>query len=126
MKGYHGRLLEVDLSARKMTDLPLSEEFLRKYIGGASLAAALVYERMGKNGSPLAPEKPLVFATGPFTGTPLPMVSRYAVGGVSLLTGFWGEATSGGRFPFRLKGSGWDGLLVKGKADRPVYLYLKE
>jgi aldehyde:ferredoxin oxidoreductase len=119
-------MLEVDLSARKMTDLPLSEDFLKKYIGGATLAAALVYERLGKNGSPLAPEKPLVFATGPFTGTPLPMVSRYAVGGVSPLTGFWGEATSGGRFPFRLKGSGWDGLLVKGKADRPVYLYLKE
>ena len=54
------------------------------------------------------------------------MVSRYAVGGISPLTGFWGEATSGGRFPFRLKGSGWDGLLVKGKADKPVYLYLKE
>ncbi|MCX5918913.1 MAG: aldehyde ferredoxin oxidoreductase, partial [Deltaproteobacteria bacterium] len=87
MKGYHGRLLEVDLSARKMTDLPLSEDFLKKYIGGATLAAALVYERMGKNGNPLAPEKPLVFATGPFTGTPLPMVSRYAVGGVSPLTG---------------------------------------
>src|SRR5512139_3285272 len=105
MKGYHGRMLEVDLSARKMSDLPLSEEFLKKYIGGATLAAALVYERMGKDPNPLAPEKPLVFSTGPFTGTPLPMVSRYAVGGVSPLTGFWGEATSGGRFPFRLKGS---------------------
>ena len=125
MKGYHGRLLEVDLSARKMTDFPLSEEFLKKYIGGATLAAALVYERMGKEPNPLEPEKPLIFSTGPFTGTPLPMVSRYAVGGVSPLTGFWGEATSGGNFPFRLKGSGWDGLFLRGKADRPVYLYLK-
>ncbi len=126
MKGYHGRILEVDLSARKMNDLPLSEEFLKKYIGGASLAAALVYDRLRKGNDPLAPANPLIFATGPFTGTPLPMVSRYAAGGISPLTGFWGEATSGGRFPFRLKGSGWDGLLVTGKADRPVYLYLKE
>ena len=47
---------------------------------------------------------PLVFATGPFTSSPIPMVSRYAVCGVSPLTGFWGEATSGGKFPFRLKG----------------------
>lgn len=75
---------------------------------------------------PLAPENPLVMAAGPFTNTSLPMVSRYAVGGISPLTGFWGEATSGGRFPFRLKGSGWDGLLVTGKADHPVYLYMKE
>ena len=126
MKGYHGRILEVDLSARKMTDLPLPEEFLKKYIGGATLAAALVYDRVNPKTAPLAPENPLVFSTGAFTGTPLPMVSRYAVGGISPLTGFWGEATSGGRFPFRLKGSGWDGLLVRGKADRPVYLYLKE
>jgi aldehyde:ferredoxin oxidoreductase len=126
MKGYHGRFLEVDLSARKVADLPLSEEFLKKYIGGASLAAALVYDRLRKGTDPLAPVNPLIFATGPFTGTPLPMVSRYAVGGISPLTGFWGEATSGGKFPFRLKGSGWDGLLVKGKSERPVYLYLKE
>ncbi len=48
------------------------------------------------------------------------------MGGISPLTGFWGEATSGGKFPFRLKGSGWDGLLVKGKADKPSYLFLKE
>ena len=126
MKGYHGRLLEVNLSARIMNDLPLPEETAKKFIGGATLAAALVYERMKKGTDPLAPENPLIFSTGPFTGSPLPMVSRYAVGGISPLTGFWGEATSGGRFPFRLKGSGWDGLLVRGKSDKPVYLYLKE
>jgi aldehyde:ferredoxin oxidoreductase len=109
-----------------MADLSLSEDFLKKYIGGATLAAALVWDRMKERTDPLAPENPLIFSTGPFTGTPLPMVSRYAVGGISPLTGFWGEATSGGRFPFRLKGSGWDGLLMTGKADKPVYLYLKE
>jgi aldehyde:ferredoxin oxidoreductase len=54
------------------------------------------------------------------------MVSRYAVGGISPLTGFWGESTSGGVFPFRLKGSGWDGIIITGKADKPVYLYLKD
>jgi len=126
MKGYHGRLLEVELTARKTADLALPEETAKKYIGGATLAAALVYNRMKKGTGPLDPENPLVFLTGPFTGTPLPMVSRYAVAGISPLTGFWGEATSGGRFPFRLKGSGWDGLVVTGKADKPVYLYLKE
>ena len=126
MKGYHGRLLEVDLSTRKMTDLPLSEDFLKKYIGGATLAAALIYERLGKGTDPLHPANSLIFATGPFTATSLPMVSRYVVGGISPLTGFWGEATSGGRFPFRLKGSGWDGLVVKGKADRPIYLQVNE
>jgi aldehyde:ferredoxin oxidoreductase len=66
----------------------------------------------------------MIMATGPFTGSPIPMVSRYAVAGISPLTGFWGEATSGGVFPSRLKGAGWDGIIVSGKAEHPVYLHL--
>jgi aldehyde:ferredoxin oxidoreductase len=126
MKGYHGRFLEVDLTNRTTKDLPLSEEFCKQYIGGAAMAAALTYDRMTRDMDPLSPENPLVMATGPFTGTPIPMCSRYAVAGISPLTGFWGEATSGGVFPFRLKGSGWDGLMVTGKADRPVFLLIKD
>ncbi len=124
MKGYHGRFLEVDLTNRTTQDLPLSEDFCKKYIGGATMAAALIYERLAPGTDPLAPENPMVMATGPFTTSPLPMVSRYAVAGISPLTGFWGEATSGGVFPFRLKGAGWDGIIITGKASETVYLYL--
>jgi aldehyde:ferredoxin oxidoreductase len=88
------------------------------------MAAAFVYDRIKSDTDPLSAENPIIMATGPFTGTPIPMVSRYAIGGISPLTGFWGEATSGGAFPFRLKGSGWDGIIVSGKSDRPVYLHL--
>ncbi len=126
MQGYHGKFLEVDLTNKTTQDLPLSEDFCKAYIGGATMAAALVYDRVNPDTDPLGPENPMVMATGPFTGTPIPMVSRYAVGAISPLTGFWGESTSGGVFPFRLKGSGWDGIIVTGKADAPVYLYLKD
>ncbi|UCH22898.1 MAG: aldehyde ferredoxin oxidoreductase family protein, partial [Deltaproteobacteria bacterium] len=126
MKGYHGRFLEVDLTNRTTEDLPLSEDFCKTYIGGATMAAAFVYDRVKSDTDPLSAENPIVMATGPFTGTPIPMVSRYAIGGISPLTGFWGEATSGGVFPFRLKGSGWDGIIVSGKTDKPVYLHLKD
>ncbi len=125
MKGCYGRIWEVDLSNNQIKDLPLSPQFRQKFIGGATLAAALIFENFKKDKGPLAPEQPIVFATGPFTGTPLPMVSRYAVAGISPLTGFWGEATSGGQFPFRLKGSGCDGLLIKGRAEHPVYLHVQ-
>lgn len=124
MNGYHGRFLKVDLQERKTEDLPLSEDDLRRYIGGATLAARLIYDYVKKGMDPLAPESPLVFAVGPLTGTSVPMVSRYAVAGISPLTGYWGEATSGGEFPFRLKGCGYDGILITGKADGPVYLYV--
>ncbi|MCJ7743842.1 MAG: aldehyde ferredoxin oxidoreductase family protein, partial [Dehalococcoidales bacterium] len=76
--------------------------------------------------NPLAPDNPLIFAVGPFTGTTIPMVSRGAVCGVSPLTGIWGEATTGGVFPFRLKTAGFDGIMVTGRARQPVYLYLHD
>jgi aldehyde:ferredoxin oxidoreductase len=122
MKGYHGRFLNVDLNEMTTQDMPLSEVDVKKFIGGATLAAKLIYDHVEKGMDPLGPESPLVFATGPFTGTSLPMVSRYAVAGISPLTGYWGEATSGGTFPFRLKGSGYDGIFITGKAKTPVYL----
>ncbi|MCP4754460.1 MAG: aldehyde ferredoxin oxidoreductase family protein [Proteobacteria bacterium] len=126
MFGYHGRFLEVDLGTQTTKDLAISEEMYKKYIGGATLCAALVYDRVSAGMDPLSPESPLLFATGPFTGSAVPMVSRYAVCGISPLTGSWGEATSGGSFPFRLKDSGYDGILFTGKAQKPVYLHLSD
>ena len=126
MYGYHGQLLEVDLTAKTTKPLPIPEETYKKFIGGATLAAALVYERVEAGMDPLSPESPLVFAIGPLTGTTVPMVSRYAVCGISPQTGFWGEATSGGKFPFKLKDSGYDGILAVGKADGPVYLLIND
>ncbi len=125
MYGYHGRFLKVDLEAKTTEDMPLSEVDLKKYIGGATLAAALIYNYIEKDMDPLSPKSPLVFSTGPLTGSPIPMVSRYAVCGISPLTGYWGEATSGGAFPFRLKGAGYDGVFITGRAEGPVYLYLE-
>ncbi|MBU4315819.1 MAG: aldehyde ferredoxin oxidoreductase family protein [Proteobacteria bacterium] len=126
MNGYHGRFLKVDLSTQKTEDMPLSEEDLKDFIGGAGLSAKLIYEHVKNGMDPLAPENPLVFAVGPFTGSTIPMVSRYSVCAISPLTGYWGEATSGGRFPVRLKGSGYDGIFITGKAENPVYLLVRD
>ncbi|MBW2366324.1 MAG: aldehyde ferredoxin oxidoreductase family protein [Deltaproteobacteria bacterium] len=126
MHGYHGRFLEVNLNDHTTQDLPISQADAKKYIGGATLGAALVYDRLTEKIDGLSPENPLVFSTGPLTGTRAPMVSRYAVCGISPLTGFWGEATSGGSFPFRLKGAGYDGILITGKSKNPVYLSINK
>ena len=125
MNGYHGKFLKVDLDANDCTEMPIEERTVRQYIGGATLAAALIYDQVSPGMDPLAPESPLIFATGPLTGTSIPMVSRYAVCSVSPLTGYWGEATSGGRFPTRLKGTGYDGLFITGCAKQPVWLNIE-
>jgi aldehyde:ferredoxin oxidoreductase len=124
MKGYHGRFLEVNLEEGSFRDLELEEDFCRKFIGGATMAAAFLWQRLDRPVDALSPQSPLIMATGPLTASPIPMVSRYAVCGISPLTGLWGEATSGGTFPFRLKESGWDGLVITGRASGPVYLFL--
>jgi aldehyde:ferredoxin oxidoreductase len=125
MNGYHGKFLEVDLTGNRITEMPLVEDDLKKFIGGATLSAKLIYNHVKKGMDPLSPESPLIFSTGPLTATSFPMVSRYAVCGISPLTGFWGEATSGGEFPFRLKGSGYDGIFITGRAAKPVYLQVE-
>jgi aldehyde:ferredoxin oxidoreductase len=126
MNGYHGKFLKVDLDHLTCEDMPLQTQVLQHYIGGATLAAALIYDDVQAGMKPLAPQSPLVFATGPLTATSIPMVSRYAVAGISPLTGFWGEATSGGRFPFRLKGAGYDGIFITGRAPTPVILHVEK
>ena len=126
MFGYHGTFLKVDLSSGAISELPLERDDLEKYIGGSTLAAKLMYEHIDLIGDPLAPEAPLVFASGPLTGSALPMVSRSAVCGISPATGIWGEATTGGTFPVRLKASGFDGIFSTGRARKPVYLYIKD
>ncbi len=126
MKGNHGQILEVDLSKRTTGVLSLPEEYYKKFIGGTTLAAALVYDRVEPGMEPLSAESPLVFAIGPLTNTSVPMVSRYAVCGISPLTGYWGEATSGGVWGYKLRDAGFDGIIITGRAEKPVYLVLKD
>jgi aldehyde:ferredoxin oxidoreductase len=125
MKGYFGKFLKINLTDKKIEDLTISDDDLKKYVGGSTLAAKLIYDYVQPGMDPLAPENPLVFATGPFIGSNVPMVSRAAICGIAPGSGLWGESTTGGNFPFRLKGIGYDGILITGKSDTPVYLLVK-
>ncbi len=124
MFGYNGKFLKVDLTGKDVGSLDLTEAQVKDFVGGAGLSARLLYDSVDKNRDPLAPESPLVFAAGPFTGTTIPMVSRSAICGISPLTGIWGESTTGGAFPFRLKAAGFDGIYITGRARKLSYLYI--
>lgn len=126
MKGCFGKFLKIDLARNQTEELTISDEDQKKYIGGSTLAAKIIYDHVKPGMDPLSPENPIVFATGPFTGSNVPMVSRAAICGISPGTGLWGEATTGGKFPIRLKGTGYDGILLIGKAEKPVYIFVKE
>src|SRR4030042_2983759 len=122
MYGYYGKFFKVDLTSGEIGELPVNEQMAREFLGGCGLSARLIYNSVKQGMDVLDPQNPLVFAAGPYVGTPIPMVSRSSVCGVSPQTGYWGEATTGGVFPFRIKAAGYDGIFITGKAKKPVYL----
>lgn len=126
MKGYQGKLLEIDLGKKKIKNTKLKEELAKKFIGGTGLAAKLLYESMTEDLDPLRPENPLAFINGPFAGTPVPSAGRYSICAKSPLTNIWGESNSGGFFGVSLKMAGYDGVIITGRSDEPSYLSIKE
>lgn len=124
--GYARRLLEVNLSEARIVTSPLDEKLLMQFMGGSGLATQLFLNRFSPDLDPLSRENPLIVMTGPLTGTTLPGSSRFAVCARSPQTGYWGVGTCGGNFGPELKYAGYDGLLVEGRADKPVYLLIQD
>jgi aldehyde:ferredoxin oxidoreductase len=120
------RLLEVDLVTGSSQGRTIPAGLVHEFLGGASLAARVLYPELSPSLDPLSPEAPLLFMTGPLTGTAGPSVGRYVICGKSPATGFWAESNAGGFFGPELRLSGWDGLLIRGRAPEPVYLWIQE
>jgi aldehyde:ferredoxin oxidoreductase len=120
IKGYAGRVLEIDLGTRSFSFEPLDEEIARLYIGGKGYGTRLLYDRTEAGIDPLGPENPLIFATGPLNGSVAPQSNRFAVVCKSPLTGGIGNATCGGSFAFGMKKAGVDVIVVSGRSERPV------
>ena len=126
MFGYAGRLLHVDLTQRRSKVEVLREGFCRKYIGGNGFAIRLLYDHSPPGIDPLSPENPLIFAVGPFAGTMVPTSGKYIVQAKSPLTNLMGEAISSGFWAHALKWAGYDAVLVKGRGEKPVYLFIDD
>jgi len=122
IKGYAGRVLEVDLRTRSFFFAPLDEEIARLYIGGKGYGTRLLYDRTPAGIDPLGPENLLIFATGPLNGSVAPQSNRFAVICKSPLTGGIGNATCGGSFALGMKKAGIDILIVKNRAERRLRL----
>ncbi|MHA2288041.1 MAG: aldehyde ferredoxin oxidoreductase family protein [Promethearchaeota archaeon] len=122
--GFFGKILWVDLTKDNVREEELSEKIFRQFIGGYGLGCKLLYERMSPRTEPLHPESLIGFFPGLLTGTAAPYSGRYMVVGKSPLTGTWGDANCGGNFGPGIKACGYDGIIVSGKFNVPVYLSL--
>ena len=124
--GYIGQLLRVHLTRKTISKEPLREDWAREFVGGAGLAARIFYEEVKPKIDPFGPENKLVLMTGPVNGTMIPAASRTAICAKSPYTGSFFHSIFGGYFGPELKFAGYDGLIVEGKADRPVYLWIDD
>ena len=120
------RLLEVDLTQGVWSGRTIPAELIHDYLGGASLAARLLFPELVPTLDPLGQAAPLLFLAGPITGTAGPSVGRFVICGKSPATGMWAESNAGGFFGPEMRMSGWDGVLIRGAAAEPVYLWIRE
>ncbi|MDR9458616.1 MAG: aldehyde ferredoxin oxidoreductase family protein [Dehalococcoidia bacterium] len=121
-KGYMGKILRVNLSKGTVVEEDLRGEWARKFIGGAGLATKYLYDEIVSGVDPLGSQNKLIFMTGPLTGTSSASAGRYSVVAKSPLTGIWGHGNSGGSFGPAMKRSGYDGIIIEGASNKPVYL----
>ena len=124
--GYAGQLARIDLSKGKAKAEKVEEGTYKKFLGGAGLAAKILYEELEKDVNPLGPENKIVFGIGPFQGNNILSSGRWTVCSKSPLTGTWSDSSGGGHSPWYLKTSGFDGIVVGGRSHSPVYLHLHD
>jgi len=127
MLGYAGKILHVDLTTGKMETEPLKEELAKKYIGGIGLGMRLYLDNSKPGVDPFNPENPLVLATGPLSGTMVPTGGNgHAFVSKSPQSFGVGEAKSHGHFGAEMKRAGYDAIIFKGRAEKPVYLWVDD
>lgn len=124
--GYNGRILKINLTEKKYEIARPSELFYRRYMGGRAFAAYFLLKMLKPGVDPLSPDNILIFAASVLTGAPAPGIPRYTVAAKSPMTGGFGESEAGGSWGPWLKRSGFDAIIIKGKAAKPVYLYIND
>jgi len=122
--GWVGKILVVDLSKKSYSNMELTKELARDWIGGRGWAIKWLYENIKPKTDPLSPMNDLVIATGPLTGLLVPSSGKVVIAAKSPLTNGYGDGNIGSHFGYQLKQSGYDAVIIRGKAKTPVYLYI--
>jgi aldehyde:ferredoxin oxidoreductase len=127
IKGYAGKFLDIDLSSQTIKETKFSDEILKSYLGGRGLATKILWDRLGarwETVDPIGPENLLLLLTGPLTG--------YYPGGRTCVSGKSPQSngvvgsTLSGEFGVELRCAGYDGIIVTGESEKPVYLFMKD
>jgi aldehyde:ferredoxin oxidoreductase len=125
--GYCNSVARINLTSGQTSFYSLKERFgdhIYRYVGGRGLNSWVLYEEVKGHIDALGPENEIIFGTGPCNGTCVPSSSRFTVTTKSPLSGLLGDSNSGGSFGAMLKYAGFDQIIIEGKADDPVYIFI--
>lgn len=122
MNGFRGKIVHINLSTGDINVEITPAAMVREFIGGSGLTARLLFDRLERDTDPLGPDNPLLLMTGPIVGTKMPSAGRCTISARSPLTGIWGESNTGGFIGPEMRFAGFDGLLITGQAERPIWI----
>ncbi len=122
MKGFHNKILKIDLTKKNYSIETIEDDILKTYLGGKGLASYLLYTLNPPGIDPLAPENCLIFATGPVSKSAVWGSCRYGVFTKSPQTGFYSESYSGGKVPEAMDSTGFDAIVIQGRCNNPTVL----
>ena len=125
-KSYNGKILHVDLTAGTFRVEEPDDSFYRTYLGGRNFVGYYLLKDLPAGTEPLSPDNLLIFATSVLTGLPVGGVSRNSVGAKSPVTGGWADSEVGGYWGAEFKASGYDAIVMRGRAEKPVYIWIRD
>ncbi len=119
-------ILKINLTTNTTEEFIIPKEWERDFLGGASLAARILYSTLTRDLDPLAENSPLLFINGPLGGTSGPTTGRFVICGKGPATNLWAESGIGGFWGPELRKAGYDGLWITGKSLGPVYIWIED
>ncbi len=124
--GYMGHILRINLTNHKHTIEPLKKDLVESFIGGRGFGIKILFDEVPKGVDPLGPSNKLIFSTGPLTGTKVQSASRWIAQFKSPLTDAYCRSVGGGFFGAELKFAGYDAIIVEGRSEKPVYVWIND
>jgi aldehyde:ferredoxin oxidoreductase len=124
--GYKGKILKINLSMKNTSIIDFSDEFARKYLGGNGFAVRHIFDMVDPRMDAFDATNVIAMMTGPFQGINIPTAGKYYMATKSPLTNGYFDSVSGGYIGAQMKFAGFDGMLITGKSDKPVYLFIED
>jgi len=122
--GYAGKILRINLTRMEWRYEELDKKLVKGYVGGRGFNARRLYDEAPPGIDPLSPDNKLMISTGPIAGTGFPLGTRVNVSAKSPLTGILGDSNAGGHFGSEMKYAGIDQIILEGKSEKPIYIYI--